>query len=437
MYLTLALLFSYLAEFVVFIYYMLNVSNRIYSLKRTLIISSSAYILMFLCSLLSNAILNVSLFIIVNFILIKFLFDLSWNKVLLHTTTITFAMVISEFIPLFLLRGYTYDYYNPAYFIQNQIIFPLISKSLYFIIIYPIVIMIKKKRSTVSGNTLIPAAYAIIPFMSVCIMLPLMFLWSEDYNYIKDLPVNLLIPIITALIISINILVVFDESLRIKSDAALTEMHLMLQRETDMKEYYQSLILASEDKSILVHDIKNHLHAIKTLNSENSNDAIAEYIDNLLDTPALRPTNVKSDNSFLNLLLTGYSDRFQSAGIAFNTDIRSNAVGFFTNDEITTLFCNLLDNAYEASSKTDNGFVDLTVDRMEEMHLTIIKLRNSCPINPIDTKTGSLIPTSKSDNFHHGYGMKSICKIVEKYDGAIDYHYENCIFHINISIKNQ
>lgn len=220
-----------------------------------------------------------------------------------------------------------------------------------------------------------------------------------------------------------------------KSDSELMEMRLLLQRENDMKKYYKSLIQASEDRAILIHDIKNHLNAILTLNSEHSNKEITEYINNLMNTSALRPASIRSDNSFLNALLSGYANRFQNTGIVFNTDIRSNAVNFMSNDEITTLFCNILDNAYEASSKSDNGFIDLIADRIEDMHLTVIKLQNSCSISPVDKRTNRLISTSKPDKKQHGYGMKSIQRIIDKYDGAIDYRYENGIFRLNISLK--
>ena len=433
--LTLAFSFSYMIEFAVFLYYIINISDRKYSLKKTIIISVMAYAFMLLCSSIDSAILNALLFIVINFILILLLLSISWYNALFHTLILTFAMVMSEFIPLQLLRAYTYDYYNYAYFTQNRIIFTLISKSLYFIILYPTVIIIKKNKSDRFEYKSIPATYGIIPFMSICIMLALMFLWSKDYSYIKDMPINVLIPVITVLIITLNILVIFDESHRMKSDSELMEMRLLLQRENDMKKYYKSLIQASEDRAILIHDIKNHLNAILTLNSEHSNKEITEYINNLMNTSALRPASIRSDNSFLNALLSGYANRFQNTGIVFNTDIRSNAVNFMSNDEITTLFCNILDNAYEASSKSDTGFIDLIADRIEDMHLTVIKLQNSCSISPVDKRTNLLISTSKPDKKQHGYGMKSIQRIIDKYDGAIDYRYENGIFRLNISLK--
>ena len=201
-----------------------------------------------------------------------------------------------------------------------------------------------------------------------------------------------------------------------------------------MKQYYQQMLQASEERAILIHDIKKHLMAIQAMNSSNENAEISHYIQSILNMPILEKKRIHSDNDFLNMVLDGYSDRCKSEGISFNTDVRSHSIDFLSTDDITTLFCNLLDNALEAACKAENGYIDLSINRHTDTPLSLINIRNSCNESPIN-KDGTLIQTTKSNKTYHGYGMKSIQRVIEKYGGIINYSYEDHTFNLCIVLK--
>lgn len=431
-----SLSFSFIAELAIFIYFSYNTLERKYAFYKIIITSSVGYLFMLICSLFDNGIVNTVLFIFINLIILKAMFLVSLRKALFYTFVLTIVMALSEFVPLIILRRFTYDYYNDSFVFYNRILYSIISKSLYFIIIYLLIFPLRKRHFESIQTNKIPAIYYIVPILSLCIIIPLMFLWSQDFSYIRDLPIKVLIPIITVLIAILNILIYIDEYHRKKSDHELTEIQLIVQRDNDMKQYYQQIIQASEDRAVLIHDIKKHLMAIQAINSLNENIDITKYIQNILNMPILKQKRIHSDNDFLNMILDGYSDRCKNESISFNTDIRSHSVDFLSTDDITTLFCNLLDNAMDAARNIDNGFIDLSVDRHADSSISIIRILNSCKVCPID-KNGILIQTTKPDRIHHGYGMKSIKKIIDKYGGILDYSYEDCTFRINIVLKYQ
>ena len=71
-------------------------------------------------------------------------------------------------------------------------------------------------------------------------------------------------------------------------------------------------------------------------------------------------------------------------------------MSFLSDKDITSLFCNLLDNALEASTDLPDAFIDLSVVYKEDLSMTIVTLINSCDHNPFSEHKGALL-TSKSN----------------------------------------
>ena len=97
---------------------------------------------------------------------------------------------------------------------------------------------------------------------------------------------------------------------------------------------------------------------------------------------------------------------------------------------------NLLDNALEAAISVLDAFIELTVQRKENASLILITLINSCRNIPIYTPNKKLL-TTKSDTKKHGFGMKSIQKIVLKYHGDLETYFDEktATFHTIITLK--
>lgn len=88
--------------------------------------------------------------------------------------------------------------------------------------------------------------------------------------------------------------------------------------------------------------------------------------------------------------------------------------------DLSSMMNNLLDNAFEAASKTENGKITLIIKR-NESGKRIIDVVNSCAEAPV-TNNGELVST-KSGGIH-GIGTKSIKASAEKYDGDCEWMYD-------------
>lgn len=90
----------------------------------------------------------------------------------------------------------------------------------------------------------------------------------------------------------------------------------------------------------------------------------------------------------------------------------------------------------EASKKIPDAFIELNVRKQEQTPYIIITIINSCRNDPFSKQDGSLV-TTKPDKGKHGFGLKSIRKTVNKYQGNMMQYYddETTTFHTIITLK--
>ena len=159
-------------------------------------------------------------------------------------------------------------------------------------------------------------------------------------------------------------------------------------------------------------------------------EKIDNYISCITNSSNLKENVILGGSNLLNAIISRYLDTAAELNISFSTDIRSLNINQLSEANITSLFCNLLDNSVEAASKMDNSFIELTISDKRNSPLTTINVVNSCNSSPFSKKTGKLI-TQKPDPFEHGIGLISIRKIVDYYSGEMDMYYkeEDHTFH--------
>lgn len=217
---------------------------------------------------------------------------------------------------------------------------------------------------------------------------------------------------------------------------AFMEMQLLVQKESALAEYYKMLQMQYENQRILIHDIKRHLQSIDLLNQQKEHVKITAYIHQLLLSSDLKEASRLCEHELLNSILCRYMYQCSDKHISFYTDIRSGTTNFIADNDLTSLFCNLLDNALEAAIHFPDSFIELTTRKRENTPFIIITLINSCRKNPFSNQSG-LLMTNKADKHKHGFGMKSVRKTVKKYKGDIQTYYNDTTltFHTIITLK--
>ena len=204
------------------------------------------------------------------------------------------------------------------------------------------------------------------------------------------------------------------------------------QRLQNREDYYAALEKQSEDAHVLMHDINRHLNTIGYF-SDNSENVTA-YLSNINDDFGVSNPVDYCGNPTLNLIVHRFFERCRNDGIRFDVNVREAQIDYMTSPDITALFDNLLENAYEAADVSRDKMIELTVCQRNKS-FTMIRVTNSCDITPT-TENGELITRKTSP--YHGIGTKSIRRIVKKYDGDLkwQYHEVERVFETTIMLKS-
>ena len=142
------------------------------------------------------------------------------------------------------------------------------------------------------------------------------------------------------------------------------------------------------------------------------------------------------NNNVLNSIINRYVEICKENKIDFCVDIREGVIDFLKDEDITTIFSNLIENAIHASKLSRNKYIDLSVSFNELADVIIISLINSCDLHPMFDDNNK-IRTLKDDKEFHGLGLISVGRVTKKYDGNFNTYFDEKEknFHSIVALK--
>ena len=427
--------FSFVVEAFILWQYASTLFYPKHSPKIRLFILSSFYLLLFFISLFELKILNLLLYCVINFFFLFTQYKLKWYFALFHSTIIGAVMVICELAVYNIIQRFTPHFFAKVNSFHHMTVFAMFSKIAFFSIIYLLMYVLRKRQKYDQQNDRTVFLLLFIPLTTMYITYTFITI-GDTYDLSPSL--NWLITFGAIFLLVSSLLVFGINQYNQRQSQAFIEMQLLVQKESDLAEYYKMLQMQYENQRILIHDIKKHLQSIDVLNQQKEQDKITAYIQQLLLSSDLKEASHLCEHELLNSILCRYLYQCSDKHISFYTDIRSGTTNFIADNDLTSLFCNLLDNALEAAIHLPDSFIELTINKRENTPFIIITLINSCRKNPFSNQSG-LLKTNKADKDKHGFGMKSIRKAVKKYKGDIQTYYnENTLtFHTIITLKTK
>lgn len=187
-----------------------------------------------------------------------------------------------------------------------------------------------------------------------------------------------------------------------------------------------------ENTRRLKHDMKNHIMvAVSYLNNGDTQQA-KDYLSVVLDNLNKSYSYIQTGNAVMNYIINSKLENARSKGIEFKAEIENLSFKKMGSVDFSALLSNVLDNAVEASQDSINKFIYVAILKKRAYETILVK--NSIDRSVLD-KNPQLL-SSKKDNEQHGYGIKQIKTIAEKYDGIVDIYEENSMFCVNIMIPS-
>lgn len=425
--------FSFFIEAIVLWQYTssLFVPSKKISLRFTIL--CMFYLILFAVSILGINWLNMILYLLANFIFMATLFHLKWYLALFHSSVLSAVMGMCELSVYSIIGHFIPHFWVNSEHFHNKVIFTVFAKTIFLTIFYILTHFFKEQQKSEQKNDHSVLLLAFIPITSVFVMVTFVnisdaFALSPNHTWMVTLS--------AVFLLVINLLVFGINQHNQKKNIEFTEMQLLLQKEAASAEYYEMLQLQNENQRILIHDIKKHLQSIDLLNQKKESDKITAYIRQLILSSDLKESARMCDHEMLNSILCRYMQQCNNNHITFRVDIRSGTTDFIADNDLTSLFCNLLDNAMDAVSSIPHSYIELNVGKREKTPFLVITMINSCRNNPFTDQLGSL-HTHKPNKNMHGFGLKSIRKTISKYNGNMQMYYDNdsLTFHTIITLK--
>lgn len=291
------------------------------------------------------------------------------------------------------------------------------------ILIYFILIRRYEKTSKLKDRDIRMTLLALIILLVVIFLSVLVDsrMFQEESGLLR----NVLCKVYAIFCCALSIFIAFNLS---KQNWMLHENEIMENMLHNLKEQQK---LSKENINIInikCHDLKYRISKISKI--EDSKDQ-REYIEDIKNAVAIYDNIYQTGNDALDLVLTEKSLLCDEYHIKLSSMIDGSALSFMNTTDVYALFGNLLDNAIESVLKEvdeDKRIISIhMIKRRQGYH---IHIDNYC--NEEIVFEDGLPVTSKKDRAYHGFGVRSIKYIVEKYKGDMLMYAKNQRFQVDI-----
>lgn len=220
-------------------------------------------------------------------------------------------------------------------------------------------------------------------------------------------------------------------ALYVKGMVLQKQNQLLLSRDELMRQNYEELRLSVESHRQMVHDLKHHFFILQEYEASGEYEKLHEYLIKMNQSVDALDEKVWTGHRVLDFILNQKKKRAEESGISFQVCVAALLNIPLSDGDISVLFGNLLDNAIEACERMQDGKRWILFRLRKQRQLLFVEISNSIGDRP-KTENGVLL-TSKKDKRLHGYGLKSVNNIVEKYNGVFSYSIKEQVFKVNLS----
>ena len=246
----------------------------------------------------------------------------------------------------------------------------------------------------------------------------LLLLWEMMWERFSEASMQAAVPIFCIVFVLLQrsfVSALYREMLwRREKEQKLSEL-LSMQEETEFQErQYREMEYTCEEIRKLQHDMKNSYQLLYGLLEQGKTEEALDWLKQ--ENAALTgvPDVIQTQSALVGTMLNGKLNYARSMGLSVSTKILASFSGIGERD-LCRLLGNLLDNGIEAAVRTEKKTLDLVLQGDESRLLIEMENAADHPLVLEDRRA----QTDKEDRMRHGWGMRIIGQIAEKYGGTI------------------
>ena len=333
--------------------------------------------------------------------------------VFLYGMTITAVEFVVIYVALFLTHQRTIEEQSPTRYIGM-----VISK----VILVAVIMIIDKivsKRRIISGKY--AAIIGCVAFFIFASNFSIIYLGlkQQDSNVALISTIFFVADMILGVLLLYFILKLADSYEKQKNIELVEMQNRMLSKSLEDTERAFDLWRES------IHNYKNNIITLAQLTEQGKTAEVKEYLKDEIQQLGIKMNYAMTGNKVIDAVLATKKNSAEHKGINFyaNGNIPDKCV--IDDIDFTNIIGNLLDNAIEAAEKVENGNVSIVIKPQKKF--IIIKVKNSYVTVLFcfhDGNKNNELKTTKKDKEYHGIGLKSIKRIVEKYQGEFELEFK-------------
>lgn len=198
-------------------------------------------------------------------------------------------------------------------------------------------------------------------------------------------------------------------------------IELMEQQNELTHQYYEEMEKNYNRSRKIIHDIRNHLHALEQ-SAKMEDSRYFEDVHGMLNSLGLK---FYSDNKMLNIILNDKLKKFSPEQVECN--LGGISLDFVSDMDMTTIFANLLDNAVEAREGNPSFWVKIRGEQIQDF--TVIKIWNPA--------LRTYEPGQSGKTGHEGIGLSNVRQAMGRYHGELKIECKDNIFSVTLVFPGQ
>lgn len=213
-----------------------------------------------------------------------------------------------------------------------------------------------------------------------------------------------------------------------KRNNAEKESILMAVQVNQSQKEFATFRELQEKASIYRHDMRHHLALIEGYLTDGAIQKAMDYIHHTQsDIDSITPVNYCRNNT-VNLIFSSFTARANAAGVTLSIDVNVPPDLKLSETDLCTLLSNGLENAINAAAQTE-------ADLLRIVRVNCTTNKENLLIFIENYYTGEVVFENglpQSQNPNHGFGVKSMAMIVERYRGYYSFVAKDGIFTLKI-----
>lgn len=269
-------------------------------------------------------------------------------------------------------------------------------------------------------------APTLIPLAGLCIGGYMLYAFQQGNIEVEAIfVINIFVVIIS--VFSVVLVDWLQQNTSVRAQAVALEAKVSAQSES-----IEALSVSYAAQRKLTHDFRAHLEVLDALLAQRQLAQASSYVQELRDQHSERILLVNTRNPLLDALLNQKALAAQKQRVDIQFTVNDLSALRISRTDLTVIISNLLDNAIEASVKLPQSERRIQVKvLLEDAFFFSVKNRTL----PVKIENGS-IRSTKPDALLHGYGLRSVQTVLDKYPAYHAISYEDGWFTTFVEMPN-